>query len=127
MAYWEAQYSVLDDMAWAPRIKYSRIFLSYNGYGISDILDMAYQTYWVRRIGLLRYGILASWVRRIGSLGTVFCTSWVWRIKLLGYGVLAESVHFFIFDQSIIYGVFFKVRQWSFDLSKSWIRRIGLE
>ncbi|GKB40081.1 hypothetical protein Tco_0885023 [Tanacetum coccineum] len=45
-----------------------------------------------------RYGIL-------GYSGMVFCTSWVRRIELLGYGV----------------------RQWSFDSSKSWIRRIGLE
>ncbi|GJW31754.1 hypothetical protein Tco_0051786 [Tanacetum coccineum] len=105
-AYWEAQYGVLDDLARAPRIKYSRIFLSYNGYGVSDILDTAYQTYWVRSIGLLQYNVLARWVRRIGSLGTVFCTSWVRRIELLGYGVLAESVHFLIFDQSIIYDVY---------------------
>ncbi|GJX13462.1 hypothetical protein Tco_0205220 [Tanacetum coccineum] len=105
-AYWEAQYGVLDDLAWAPRIKYSRIFLSWYGYDVSDILDTVYQTYWVRCIGLLRYGVLAHWVRHIGSLGTVFCTSWVRCSVHLGYRVLAESVLFLIFDQCIIYDVY---------------------
>ncbi|GJZ86054.1 hypothetical protein Tco_0657664 [Tanacetum coccineum] len=86
-------------MIWIRRI-------GHPGYGVSDLLGTAYQTYWVRRIGLLRYGVLAHWVRRIGSLGTVFCTSWVRRIELLGYGVLAESVLFLIFDQSIIYDLY---------------------
>ncbi|GJZ71282.1 hypothetical protein Tco_0635133 [Tanacetum coccineum] len=35
------------------------------GYGISGLLDTAYRTYWVRRIELLRYGVL-------GSLGTTY-------------------------------------------------------
>ncbi|GJR29026.1 putative ribonuclease H-like domain-containing protein [Tanacetum coccineum] len=78
-------------------------------YGVSDILGTAYRTYWVRRIGLLWYGVLGSLVRRIGSLGRVFCTSWVRRIELLGYRVLAESVFFLIFDQSIIYDVYTNV------------------
>ncbi|GKC61029.1 hypothetical protein Tco_1088627 [Tanacetum coccineum] len=40
------------------------------GYGVSDLLDTAYRTYWVRRIELLRYGVL-------GSLGTAYWASWV--------------------------------------------------
>ncbi|GKE17351.1 ribonuclease H-like domain-containing protein, partial [Tanacetum coccineum] len=35
------------------------------GYGVSDLLDMAYRTYWLRCIELLRYGVL-------GSLGTAY-------------------------------------------------------
>ncbi|GJY90283.1 hypothetical protein Tco_0505479, partial [Tanacetum coccineum] len=57
--------------------------IGHPGYGVSDLLGMAY---W------------ATPVRRIGSLGTVFCTSW--------YIVLAESVLFLISDQSIIYDVY---------------------
>ncbi|GKE04062.1 putative reverse transcriptase domain-containing protein, partial [Tanacetum coccineum] len=53
----------------------------------------------IRRIGPPGYGVLSS-------SGTVFYTSWVQRIELLGYGVLAESVLFLIFDQSIIYDVY---------------------
>ncbi|GJY37391.1 hypothetical protein Tco_0422769 [Tanacetum coccineum] len=68
----------------------------------------------VRRIGPIGYGVLSysgtvywgPWVRRISSLGMVFCTSWVRRIELLGYGVLAKSVLFLIFDESIIYNVY---------------------
>ncbi|GJW89146.1 reverse transcriptase domain-containing protein [Tanacetum coccineum] len=60
---------------------------------------MAYWATPVRCFGVLGYGIL-------GYSGKVFCTSWVWRIELLGYGVLAESVLFLIFDQSIIYDVY---------------------
>ncbi|GKE99552.1 hypothetical protein Tco_0022903, partial [Tanacetum coccineum] len=44
----------------------------------------------VRRIELLRYGVL-------GSLGMAY-----W---LFGYGELAEIVLLMVFDQSIIYGV----------------------
>ncbi|GKC51118.1 hypothetical protein Tco_1073863, partial [Tanacetum coccineum] len=84
------QYGVSDDLAWALRIKYSRIFLSWYGYGVSDLLDTAYRTYWVRGIELLRYGVL-------GSLGTVY-----WHF---GYGELAENVLLMVFDQNIIYGV----------------------
>ncbi|GKC39217.1 hypothetical protein Tco_1051601 [Tanacetum coccineum] len=84
------------------------------GYGVSDLLDTAYRTYSVRRIELLRYGVLGSlgttyWLFGYGVLsysGTVYCISWVRRIELLGYGVLAESVLFLIFDQSIIYDVY---------------------
>ncbi|GJW13295.1 cytochrome P450 CYP82D47-like protein [Tanacetum coccineum] len=59
-------------------------------YDVSDLLDTTYRTYWVRRIELLRYGVL-------GSLGTVY-----W---LFGYEELAENVLLMVFDQSIIYGV----------------------
>ncbi|GJZ00310.1 hypothetical protein Tco_0517739 [Tanacetum coccineum] len=83
--------------------------IRYIGYGVPDLLGMAYRTYWELRIGLLWYGVLGSWVRRIGSLGTVFCTSWVHRIELLQYEVLAESVFYLIFDQSIIYDVYIDV------------------
>ncbi|GJX69844.1 hypothetical protein Tco_0305571 [Tanacetum coccineum] len=77
-------------------------------------MDTAYRTSWIRRIGPIGYGVsdllgMAYWAtpaRCIGSLGTVVCTSWVRRIELLGYGVLAESVFFLIFDQSIIYDVY---------------------
>ncbi|GJS90526.1 hypothetical protein Tco_0773162 [Tanacetum coccineum] len=85
-------------LTWDPRIKYSRIFLSWYGYGVSDLLDMAYRAPLVWRIRLLWYDVLSY-------SGMVFCTSWVRRIELLGYGVLAESVIFLIFDQSIIYDV----------------------
>nr|GEV40436.1 hypothetical protein [Tanacetum cinerariifolium] len=85
-------------LAWAPRIKYSKIHTQEIRYDVSDLLDTAYQTYGdgvlsssVRRIGLLRYGVLYI-------MGTAY---WV-----LGYGVLAESVLFLIFDQSIIYDVY---------------------
>ncbi|GJW86688.1 hypothetical protein Tco_0162028 [Tanacetum coccineum] len=77
------------------------------GYGVSDLLGTAYWATPVRCIGVFGYGVLAHWVWRIGC--TVFCTSWVWRIELLGYGVLAESVLFLIFDQSIIYDVYTNV------------------
>ncbi|GJR18806.1 hypothetical protein Tco_0967333 [Tanacetum coccineum] len=60
------------------------------GYGVSDLLDMVYQTYWVRRIELIRYDVL-------GSLGMVY-----W---LFGYGELAKNVLLMVFDQSIIYDV----------------------
>ncbi|GJY18936.1 hypothetical protein Tco_0390427, partial [Tanacetum coccineum] len=60
------------------------------GCGVSDLLDTAYRTDWVRRIELLRYDVL--W-----SLGTAY-----W---LFGYGELAENVLLMVFDQSIIYGV----------------------
>nr|GEU29972.1 hypothetical protein [Tanacetum cinerariifolium] len=63
-------------LAWALRIKYSRIFLSWYGYGISELLDTAYRAPPVR------------------------------RIELLGYEVLAKSVLFLIIDQSIIYDVY---------------------
>ncbi|GKB26768.1 hypothetical protein Tco_0866169 [Tanacetum coccineum] len=66
------------------------IFLSWYGYGVSDLLDRAYRTYWVRHIELLGYGVL-------GSLGMAY-----W---LFGYGELAENVFLMVFDQSIIYGV----------------------
>ncbi|GJR47102.1 hypothetical protein Tco_1315205 [Tanacetum coccineum] len=77
-------------------------------------MDTTYRTSWIRRIRPTRYDVSdllgttywATPVWRIGSLGTVFCTSWVQRIELLGYGVLAESVLFLIFDQSIIYDVY---------------------
>ncbi|GJU42173.1 hypothetical protein Tco_1195130 [Tanacetum coccineum] len=46
------------------------------GYGVSDLLYTAYQTYSVRRIELLQYGVL-------GSLGTAYC--------LFGYNVLSYS------------------------------------
>ncbi|GKE64341.1 hypothetical protein Tco_1518502, partial [Tanacetum coccineum] len=75
------------------------------GYGVSALLDMAYQTYWVRHIELFRYDVLGSlgtayWATPVrcirvlgygvlGYSGMVFCTSWVWRIELLGYDVLA--------------------------------------
>ncbi|GKA40872.1 hypothetical protein Tco_0733465 [Tanacetum coccineum] len=75
------------------------------GYGVSDLLDMAYRTYWVRRIELLRYGVL-------GSLGT--------HIGLLRYGVL------YILGTAYR-ASWVRIGQWSFDSSKSWIRRIGLE
>ncbi|GJX26173.1 hypothetical protein Tco_0232469 [Tanacetum coccineum] len=39
-------------------------------------------------------------------LGTAYWATPVRRIELLGYGVLAESVLFLIFDQSIIYDVY---------------------
>ncbi|GJV36081.1 hypothetical protein Tco_1408558 [Tanacetum coccineum] len=42
----------------------------------------------------------------LSSSGTVYWGPWVRRIRLLGYGVLAESVLFLIFDQSIIYDVY---------------------
>ncbi|GJZ86998.1 retrovirus-related pol polyprotein from transposon TNT 1-94 [Tanacetum coccineum] len=61
------------------------------GYGVSDLLDTAYLTYWERRIELLRYGVL-------GSLGTAY-----W---LFGYGELAENVLLMVFDQCIIYDVY---------------------
>ncbi|GKA61074.1 hypothetical protein Tco_0760481, partial [Tanacetum coccineum] len=54
------------------------------------LLDTAYQTYWVRRIGPPRYGVS-------DLLGTAY-----W---LFGYGELAENVLLMVFDQSIIYGV----------------------
>ncbi|GKB84787.1 hypothetical protein Tco_0957059 [Tanacetum coccineum] len=76
------------------------------GYGVSDLLGTAYWATPVRCIGVLGYGVLAHWVRRIGSLGKVFCISWVRRIELLRYRVLAKSVLFLIFDQSIIYDVY---------------------
>ncbi|GJT98502.1 hypothetical protein Tco_1094020 [Tanacetum coccineum] len=74
------------EMIWIRRIKPS-------GYGISDLLDTAYQTYSVQRIELLRYGVL-------GSLGTEY---WVLsgngvfyilgtRIELHWVQSLAESV-----------------------------------
>ncbi|GJW07935.1 hypothetical protein Tco_1570358 [Tanacetum coccineum] len=92
-------------------------------------MDTAYQTSWIQRIGPIGYSVpdllgMAYWatmVRRIGSLGTAYWlfgysvlyildmayrASWVRRIELLGYGVLAESVLFLIFDQSIIYDVY---------------------
>ncbi|GKD36840.1 hypothetical protein Tco_1257047 [Tanacetum coccineum] len=62
-------------------------------------LDTAYQISWIRRIGLIGYGVLSF-------SSTVFYTSWVRRIGLLGYGVLAENVLFLIFDQGIIYDVY---------------------
>ncbi|GJR37173.1 hypothetical protein Tco_1212857 [Tanacetum coccineum] len=77
-----------------------------SGYGVSDLLGMAYWATLVRCNKVLGYGILDHWIRRISSLGMVFCISWVWRIELLGYGVLAKSVLFLIFDQSIIYDVY---------------------
>nr|GEX01355.1 hypothetical protein [Tanacetum cinerariifolium] len=60
------------------------------GYGISDLLDTSYPTYWVWHIELLRYGVLVS-------LGTAY-----W---LFGYEELAENVLLMVFDRSIIYGV----------------------
>ncbi|GJW91264.1 hypothetical protein Tco_0168817 [Tanacetum coccineum] len=57
------------------------------------------RTYWVRRVRPIGYSVL-------GYFGTVFCISWVRCIVLLGYEVLAERVHFLIFDQSIIYNVY---------------------
>ncbi|GJZ53603.1 hypothetical protein Tco_0608488 [Tanacetum coccineum] len=68
-------------LAWAPRIKYSRIFLSWYGYGVSDLLDTAYQTSLIRRIGLIRYDVLSS-------SGMVYWGLWVRCIGLLQYGVL---------------------------------------
>ncbi|GJY24944.1 hypothetical protein Tco_0399670 [Tanacetum coccineum] len=79
---------------WAPPVR--RIGLLWYG-----VLGSLGTTYW-----LISYGVLDHWVGRIGSLGTVFCTSWVRCIELLGYGILAESVLFLIFDQSIIYDVY---------------------
>ncbi|GJU31063.1 hypothetical protein Tco_1174652 [Tanacetum coccineum] len=100
-------------LVWAPRIKYSKILAQEIGYDVSDLLDTAYRTYSVRRIDLLRYGVLVSlgtayWLFGYGVLsysGTMYCISWVRRIELLRYGVLAESVFFLIFNQSIIYDV----------------------
>ncbi|GJX82772.1 putative reverse transcriptase domain-containing protein [Tanacetum coccineum] len=88
-------------LAWAPRIKYSKILAQEIRYGVSDLLDTAYdtayRTYLVRRIELLRYGVLESvgtayWLFGYGVLsysGTVYCISWVRRIELLGYDVLS--------------------------------------
>ncbi|GJU19949.1 ty3-gypsy retrotransposon protein [Tanacetum coccineum] len=59
-------------------------------YGISNLLDTEYRTYWVRRIELLWYDVL-------GSLGTAY--------SLFRYGELAENVLLMVFDQSIICGV----------------------
>ncbi|GJR94739.1 hypothetical protein Tco_0266913 [Tanacetum coccineum] len=52
--------------------------------GVSELLGYG-------RIEPLWYSVLGPWVR---------------RIRLLGYGVLAKSVIFLIFDQSIIYDVY---------------------
>ncbi|GKF59223.1 hypothetical protein Tco_0176009, partial [Tanacetum coccineum] len=69
------------------------------GYGVSDLLYMAYRTYWVRRIEFLRYGVL-------GFLDTAYWATLVRCFVHLRYSVLAESVLFLIFDQSIIYDVY---------------------
>ncbi|GJU51808.1 putative reverse transcriptase domain-containing protein [Tanacetum coccineum] len=82
--------------------------------GVSDLLDTAYRTYSIRHIELLWYGVLRSlgtayWLFGYGVLsysGMMYCISWVRRIELLGYGVLAESMLFLIFDQSIIYDIY---------------------
>ncbi|GJS63068.1 hypothetical protein Tco_0677632 [Tanacetum coccineum] len=55
---------------------------SWYGYGVSDLLDMAYRAPPVRCILLLGYGVLSY-------SGTVYCTSWVRLIELPGYGVLS--------------------------------------
>ncbi|GJZ70444.1 hypothetical protein Tco_0633994 [Tanacetum coccineum] len=109
------------------------------GYGVSDLLNTPYQTYWVRRIELLRYGVLGVLGYSVlGYSGMVFCTSCVRRIELLGYRVLAESVLLLIFDHNIIYDVYIDVdmvyssksgnglliRQYSENWS---IRRIGTQ
>ncbi|GKC51218.1 MAK10-like protein [Tanacetum coccineum] len=47
-------------LAWATQIKYSKIFLSWFGYGVSDFLDMAYWAPPVRCIGILGYSVLSS-------------------------------------------------------------------
>ncbi|GKE16825.1 hypothetical protein Tco_1424402, partial [Tanacetum coccineum] len=86
-------------LAWAPRIKFSKIHALEIGYGVSDLLDTAYRTSSIWGIGLIGYGVLSSF-------SMMFCKSWVRRIGFLGYGVLAESVLFLIFDQSIIYDVY---------------------
>ncbi|GJY88331.1 hypothetical protein Tco_0502959, partial [Tanacetum coccineum] len=91
------------------------------GYGILNLLDMAYWTYWVWLMGyVLRTGVLYY----LGKTYRVF----------VGYMDIAESVLFFNkFDQSIIYDVYTDVDtvyssksgNGPFDSSKSWIRRIG--
>ncbi|GKG10345.1 hypothetical protein Tco_0341745, partial [Tanacetum coccineum] len=83
-------------------------------YGVLDLLDTAYRTSLIWRIRLIGYDVLGSsgtvywgpWYGVLGYSGMVFCTSWILRIELLRYGVLAESVLFLIFDQSIIYDVY---------------------
>ncbi|GJR38330.1 hypothetical protein Tco_1214014 [Tanacetum coccineum] len=89
-------------------------------YGVSDILGTAYQTYWLRRIEVLWYGVLRSsamvyWALRYGvSALLVWCFVHLWygisgyfdtAYWLIGYGELAENVFLMVFDQSIIYGI----------------------
>nr|GEV18641.1 hypothetical protein [Tanacetum cinerariifolium] len=66
---------------------------------VSELLDTVYRAPLVQCIVHIGYGVL-------GYSGMVFCTSWVQRIELLRYEVLAKSVIFLIFDQSIRYYVY---------------------
>ncbi|GJS06630.1 putative ribonuclease H-like domain-containing protein [Tanacetum coccineum] len=54
------------------------------GYGVSDLIDTAYQTYWVRRIELIGYGVL-------GSLGMAYWATRYGVLYILGNGLLIRQ------------------------------------
>ncbi|GKA31121.1 hypothetical protein Tco_0717426, partial [Tanacetum coccineum] len=64
------QYGVSCDLAWAPRIKYSRIFLSGLQYGVSG--------FWIRRID--QYGLVLG-IRSIDQYGVLVLQ--IWSIEVL--------------------------------------------
>nr|GEX42602.1 reverse transcriptase domain-containing protein [Tanacetum cinerariifolium] len=68
-------------LAWAPRITYSKIHAREIGYDVSNLLDMMYRTYWVRRIELFRYGVL-------GYFGTTYWATPVRSFIHHGYSIL---------------------------------------
>ncbi|GJW00774.1 hypothetical protein Tco_1556025 [Tanacetum coccineum] len=91
-----------------------------NGYGISDLLDMVYRTYWVQRTKPIGYGVLRSSGMAYWALGygvSALLVQCFIHLRygvsgysdtaygLIGYGELAENVFLMVFDQSIIYGV----------------------
>ncbi|GJY01771.1 hypothetical protein Tco_0359923 [Tanacetum coccineum] len=57
-------------------------------------------------------------------MDTAYRTSLIRRIRLIGYGVLSSSGTVYWGPWVWRIGL---LRQWSFDSSKSWIRRIGVD
>nr|GEX62504.1 hypothetical protein [Tanacetum cinerariifolium] len=73
-------------------------------YDISDLLDTAYQTYWVWRIESFTMVYWDTLIRRIVHIG-YGVSGFMGGVLALWVRRIAENVLLMVFDQSIIYGI----------------------